>query len=172
MAVAPLFATDMNDLKARLRLSGASASDAKAQIDNATQEARLLLYAELGGALVTLILATAYKDNPVTAEERRRVRAVTVEVLAVRARLIRIMPTIFLDGGTNPIERWNDEAAFRQGTPDIAGADAALSEALEQLKAGEGAVETRGGRALAYEPDELPDLPGATVFPDLRRASA
>jgi len=172
VAVEPLFAVSMNDLRARLRLTGASSVDARAQIDNATQEARVLLYLEIGASLVDEILLTIYEENATTPEERRRLRAVVVEVLAVRCRLAHVMPTIFIDGGTNALERWNDEAAFRLGTIDVRACEEELADAIEQLKRGEATIQPRGGRAAIYGPDEEPDLPGATVFPDRRRASA
>lgn len=114
MAVQPLFITDMNALKAQLRLSGASQSDALAMIDSAVQQARARFYSSLGAVQVTALLAIPYVDNPTTDDGAKRLKANGIELDITKLSLLRSMPILFMDSSGIKREVWNEEGFARR----------------------------------------------------------
>ncbi len=114
-SVRPLFVADRATLTKALRLSQVrSTNDASSQIDEAIRVARTKLYQALGATRVEQVLALATKASPVSADDYTRATANTVETKMVRRELLRVMPLMFMDGA-NPVQSWNEEAAFREG---------------------------------------------------------
>lgn len=172
MAVAPLFAASMTVLKARLRLTGATSADGLATIDQAVLDVRAGFYRRLGAARITEIKTTNDIDAPATNAEILRSVATATEVLWARLKLMRTLPTLFMDASGSQQQRWNDEAGFRsaiqQTEAEIKRLEAELEENLQLLEGTDDIGDESTVHATCLEPDDEPDLPGATVWPSLR----
>ncbi len=173
MSVTPLFLDSMTTLKSKLRLSGASAADALAMLDTIVEEVRIGFYLRLTQARITTILATAYAANPTTDAGYLRALANATEVLWCRLKALRLFPTLIAEGAGNKLQSWNDEGVFRpQGQSDLAAEFTRLETELEnnlEILAGEQTSgDVRTIQTFDGTPDETPDLPGATIFPNFR----
>lgn len=119
MAVAPLFLSTMDDLKARLRLSGVeSTDDAQPLIDGATRRVRTQFYARLGNSQVAKLVAIPSVENPTTNEGILRALAEEVEEKWVWVFLAQRMPLKFFDNSGDDLEQYNQEGIFRSIDPD------------------------------------------------------
>lgn len=107
----------MTTLKAALRLSGASATDASAIIDMAVKTVRVKFYQELGNSRVAAIVAMPHSDNPSTDDEVMRGTAEACETLWVKYRLLQDLPTVFMDGSASVQQQWNEEGLLRDASP-------------------------------------------------------
>lgn len=169
MPIEPLFVSDMDTLKSRLRLSGASSADALAIIDQAVEDVRVRLLSDergLGVDLCVKLRAIAYAENSLDADTIRRTRANSLEVKMVRALLLRRMPTLFMDGSGVVQEVWNEEPITR-ARPDVIAREI---EALEQeiaddLDALLDEEQDSDNDAFVIEPDETPPLAFDTIRP-------
>jgi hypothetical protein len=170
MPVAPLFVADMATLQARLRLSGLAASDGVAQLESVVLDVRQQFYRRLGSGLIATILATSAVDAPTTTAELRRTLADSVEEKWVLAELRRRMPVVFLDGGVGLHQNWQDTGAFHTGQNERE-IDRLIAEVEEGINRLTGEIEDDEGgvNAAAIGPTVAQDLPGATLFPGLRR---
>lgn len=170
MAIAPLFVADMATLKAKLRLSGVSKTDALAIIDGAVEDVRLLLYDStqgLGSTLVAEILAIAYVENATTAEALRRTRANSLESKWVRLLLLRRLPSLFMDAGAVTRDVFNDEpftrSSGRKLLDEIKALEDAIANDLGVLLGEEDSVGLVD--AITFEPDDTPDRPWDSISP-------
>ena len=122
MAVEPLFLTDMDALKGRLRLAGVeTTNDAQSLIDGAARTIRQRFYARLGTARINELLNVAnfpVVENPTTDPEVIRAIADEVEAKWVWTELTRNMPVKFYDNSGDDIEQYNQEGIFRSIEPD------------------------------------------------------
>lgn len=173
MAVAPLFVVDMTTLKTVLRLEGARAAGALAEIDQSVTEARVTFYRRLGKARIDQIKATATVDAPDTNEQILRTLANTVEVAMVRQRLMRLLPMLFMDGSGNRMQLWNEETGFdpasRQGIEkELARLETEIQEGLAVLAGEQDLDDESTVSADTIGPTETTDLPGASIWPGLR----
>lgn len=114
MSVDPLFVQDRETLKAKLRLSGSTSTDAEAILDDAILNARIGFFDSLGSHRINKIKATPLSDNPSTAADIMRARAAIAEVKWVRMLLLRALPSLFVDGSGVALTAWNDEAMIRE----------------------------------------------------------
>jgi len=179
VAVAPLFIASMTILKTRLRLEGASAAGALAQIDQAVEDVTLGFYNKLGAARVATIKATTYTEAPTSNAEILRSLANSVEVKWVRYHLIRVLPNLFMDGSGTRQQTWNDEGVFSTTPNPRSELEKELARLLTEIEDGllllEGEVGVNDGEGTVsvtdIGPSDTPDLPGASVFPALRRSS-
>ena len=77
------------------------------------------------------------------------------------------MPTMFMDGGGNAQEVWNEEAPFRQGQPpeSMKVRLKAEIEADMDILAGDVVLgEEPSWKITNNEPDEVPPFPGDTAY--------
>lgn len=137
--VAPLFVPTKADLRKALRMSKISDdSDALNMIDTAIQTVSVLFYRTLGPARIAALQAIAYPNSPSSDTEYLRVLAATTEIKAVRAQLMRTIPTMFMDGSVAE-KTWQEEAGFRYNPGHLAmrdelkRLDTEIQEALGQL---------------------------------------
>lgn len=114
MAVAPLFVSNMTALKSALKLSGSTQTDTATIIDRAVQEVRLGFFDHLGSTRVTEIGTYSSTDNPSSTEEIARVKAETAEILWVKSKLLRDLPSLFMDSSGNTDQVWNEEGLTRE----------------------------------------------------------
>ncbi len=170
MAIAPLFVADLATLKARLRMTGASESDALSQFDGAVEDVRLLLYDEtqgLGLALVTTLLAIVFVENATTAEALKRTRANSLETKWVRLLLLRRMPTLFMDASAVTREAWNDEPFTRSGgrtlRDEISAIETQIKNDLAVLLGDTGEIGMIS--VILAEADDAADLPFDSIAP-------
>ena len=120
MAISPLFVSDLDLLKSKLRLSGAQEGDATEVIEQAVRDARYFLYDQLGSSLVEELVAIPSSDTPSTENELRRTLAESTETLIVRVELMRVLPTLFLDSAGSAHKAWNEEGITRDsGRGDV-----------------------------------------------------
>ena len=125
MATAPLFVASLDLLKPKLRLSGVpTTSDADDIINEAILIARQKFYRELGGPRITVLKAIVFTETPTTDNQILRAVANSTEVLMVRCELMKMLPSMFMDGNANQNQIFQDEGLFRDTT----------SNQLEQLR--------------------------------------
>lgn len=116
----PLFVTDTATLKARLRLSDATQSDALAILDEAVLRARVRFFRVLGDTRINQLLAVTFTDTPTTDEQAMRALASVVEVKMVYCTLMRLLPNAFIDSAGGVLRAWNEEAPVRErGVEDL-----------------------------------------------------
>ena len=167
MPVAPLFIPDIDTLKSRVRLTGATNLDTSAAIDSALHSARYLFFDNLGSTRISEILGFPRNDNPSTANELIRSKAESAEAVHVRMTLMRTIPTFFLDASNQASQRWNEEALFRssgnQLDSEIERLGVEFLELLTALK-GESSEEASGINVGTIGPAETPPLPGASIW--------
>lgn len=139
--VAPMFVPTKLDLRKALRMSKiGDESDALNMIDAAIQTVSVLFYRSLGADKIAALQAIAYPNAPSSDVEYLRVLAATTEIKAVRAQLLRTIPTMFMDGSV-ATQTWQEEAGFRYNAGAIAmrdelkRLDTEIQEALAQLSA-------------------------------------
>lgn len=171
MPVAPLFVASIEDLKARLRLTGATKSDFSAQLDLALEDVRLGFYDEDGGLGTTRVgelLAISYVENATNATSLLRTRANNLEVTWVRLLLMRRLPTLFMDAGGETLDAWNEEPITRSSRRGLESEIQRLeNEVTDGLAYLGGADEEDLGEVAVtvFEPEITPDLPRASILP-------
>lgn len=166
MAATPLFETDLDTLKSKLRLSQLSeTSDGYALFEEALRSVRVGFIRELTKSRVDTIKATSLVDDPDTDAEVLRVVAATTEVMWVRYTLMATMPTLFMDqGGQDALQVWNEEGAFR--SPSALGFEQRRNALLNEINAnldllkGDTSVGDEAINFFVIEPEETPDPPG------------
>lgn len=162
MSVSPLFVTDIDTLKGRLRLSGSVSSDSVAIIEDAVQKVRIGFYRALGASRITTLLALGEDDNPVTDDGILRATASVTEVMWVRRLLLRTMPVLLLGSQSSDQTAWNQDGLVREaGHGSVEAEINRLKKEIDenlQILAGE---EDDTGDVLASTigPDETPPLP-------------
>lgn len=166
--VQPLFVPSATEMRKALRLSQVpSTNDAVAVIENAMAEARVDLYRSLGSTNVTALLGYASVRSPSSDTEIMRKLAETTEIKMVRVKLMRVMPTMFMDG-SSPAQTWNDEAAFREPGPDrflretIRKLEDEVEKDLEVLNAMAVSVASGVSGTVVYPDSTI--LPGETIL--------
>lgn len=165
MAVAPLFVSDLDTLKARLRLTGVPPGrDAQKIIEDAVLTVRLNFYRAIADTRIDILLGYASTEDPRTASERLRSLAELTEVLWVRKELSETLPHAFMDGGNDLLERWNEEAPFRQSPDDLGDRlMKQINDNLDLLKGDESFGSETRIRGGLIGPDE-PYRPGSSIF--------
>jgi len=136
MSITPLFISSMAVLKARLRLTAAAQSDTLAVLDRAVEETRIEFIYALGESRVTAILAIAYTENATTQAALVRTKANNVEASMVRLRLMRELPSLFMDASGAQNQDWNETSPFaRRNDTDkeIARLESEIAEGLAFL---------------------------------------
>ena len=159
MAVTPLFVSDLDLLKSRLRLSGAQEGDATKVIEQAVLDARVEFYERLGAARVDAIVAFTPSDTPSTDDELTRTLAESTEVLMVRVETMRVLPQMFLDSAGSARKAWNEEGITRDaGRFDtrryIKEMTSRIRQNMERLGSGVKRSEVQGG-ALGPDEDQI-----------------
>ncbi len=174
MATSPLFITDLATLKSKLRLSGvAAASDADGIINEAILTVRAGFYRELGGPLVTSLVALPFTELPVTNDQILRAVANTTEVKWVRAELFRTMPLSFMDGNADQNQVFQDEAMFRdtsqhQLDQERVRLESDIQQNLDLLRGSEDIATEATMRVATISASVTPALPGDTIVPSAR----
>ncbi len=165
-SVGPLFVPDMATLKARLRLTGAAASDALAIIDQAVQQVRVGFYSRLPQFRIDFLRNTASIENPTEKAQVLRALAEQTEVAWVRHTLMQELPTLFIDGSGNTQHIWNQEGMTREIRP--AEKDEMLRRlwnsiisAIDQL--GRDVLDPSTTAASTIGPDKKQPRPGASI---------
>lgn len=170
MAIEPLFLASKDELKSRLRLSGAAQADALAQVDHAIEDVRMHIYDEdrgLGAARVTEILTVSYVENATTSAAMVRTMARSLECAWVRLLLLRRMPMIFMDASAVTQEVWNEEPVTRFGPSGVRQEIERLEQEIQDLLANLGGDEDDAGiGVVVFEPEETPDRPGWSIAPE------
>lgn len=163
--VEPLFLS-MDDLKARLRLSGAASTDALAIIDSAVQKVRAGFMGVVTQSRINQILNTLPVPNATTREEAIRNLATATEVLWVRYILMQELPQLWIDGSGNSSFIWNQEGLTREGVFDTSKEKQKLwkqiQEMLQQLISGE-LLSTTSNDVLVIGASTPQPRPGQTV---------
>ncbi len=168
MASTPLFLADLATLKSRLRLSGVpSGQDAEKIVYEGILRARLAFYRRLGPARVAVLRAISYDENPTDNDSLLRALANTVEVKLVHSTLLDLLPTMFMDGGGNTLEVWNEEAPVRRNdTPEVT-KRRLLDEIEADMEILSGDLqfgEETSWQVTTNVPDTDPPLPGDTAY--------
>ncbi len=174
-----LFAASDAFITARLRLTSVptSSEDTLAIIAQAILEARLDVYRRLGQLVVARILETAEVAAPETDDEIRRTLASSLEVKLVRQRLLRELPSAFMDASGDLDRRWNEETPFREMPRSGAEREAArLAEEIEQgFQMLEATEESPGNERSVFTflstPENPAPLPGESLIPRACRRS-
>lgn len=154
----PLFVSDADALERALRLSAVPdvALDTEEIVNSSILAARIRFYRELGEARVTQLLATPYTDTPSSDDAVLRALAAATEVQMVRCRLMRTLPTTFMDASGDIDHRWNEEAPVRESSveleDEIVRCEAEILDALSQLK-----DPTNGSSKACHSFDGTPD---------------
>lgn len=160
----PLFIANIDELKANLRLSGASTlsgSDFDTLLDQAIRKVRLTFRRRLGQRRIETIQGYAQDSSPVdpdTDHEYYREMAELAEIAMVKLELIYLLPMIFMDAGASNREVYNDEAAFRKAAQeDLRALRSQLKQEIEQNLVGLNALQIDGPRShwfFSVGPDE------------------
>ena len=137
--MSPLFIANVDELKANLRLSGASTlsgSDFDTLLDQAIRKVRLHFRRRLGQARIEAIQAYTQDSSPVSPDENSeyfREMAELAEISMVKLELTYLLPMIYMDAGASNRETYNDEAAFRKvGMDELKSLRAALKLEINQ----------------------------------------
>jgi hypothetical protein len=167
-----LFAQSNIWLQERLRLSSvpASSTDTLAIFTDAIEDARLAFFRRLGADRVSALLAITDVPAPVTNDENLRCLANRVELWLVKVRLLRDLPSAFMDASGDLQRRWNEEAPFREmPSSDREREIARINEDIEQSMQLLAGTESVGEEFNVYTydgtPEETPPLPGDTLLP-------
>lgn len=161
----------------RLRLTSVpeSSEDTLAIIAQAILEARLDIYRRLGRTVVGRLLATAEVAAPETDDEIRRTLASSIELKLVRQRLLRELPSAFMDASGDLDRRWNEETPLREMPRSNAEREAIrLAEEIEQgFQMLEAVDEAPGDERSVYTflstPETPAPLPGDSLIPRRHR---
>ena len=170
--ISPLFVSNTESLRARLRLTGAAAGDALAIIDQAILKVRIGFYSRLPEFRIAALLETESVPNPSNKAEILRCLAEQTEVAWVRHTLMQELPTLFIDGSGSTQHIWNQEGMTREIRP--AEKDEMLRRlwnsivsAIEQL--GRDVLDPSTTTASTIGPDKKQPRPGATIGLDWSR---
>jgi hypothetical protein len=163
VSVAPLFISDRDALKSRVRLSASVNPDTEAAIDTAITKARVVFFDNLGAARVAEIVALVPSDSPTTDDEIIRAKAEIAEALHVRMTLKRELPQFFIDAGAQALQRFNEEGMSRRDP--MANVEKEIEVMAVEFQ---GLLDALGGsspdeessiRVTTFEPDETPPRP-------------
>lgn len=176
----PLFASSTDLVKSRLRLTAVpdTSVDTLAIIDEAISWARLEFYRRLGRAQVADLVAITEVAEPTTDDEIRRTLATHTEIMLVRARLLRELPSIFMDASGDAHKTWNTEALFRERPrssldKEIDRLNVEIEQAMQILE--DDGDESPGDERTIFGFDGTPDdahlnpLPGDSITGSLNR---
>lgn len=172
MAVAPLFVASMDLLKAKLRLSGSSSADAARMIDDAVESVRVGFINHLGEVRVGQLVATAYTENALTAAAILRTKANILEITWVRLKLLRRLPTLFMDASGVQQQAWNEEQGFARDNSTGKEIDRLEDEVLQGLEELAGTSDDGGSMTVeTFGPKEA-WIPGQSIAPSESVAEA
>lgn len=167
MPLTPLFIADRDTLKARVRLTGAVNNDTDVAIDAAIEEARFMFYDNLGAARVAEVVGFPYVENATTTNGLLRAKANAAEAIYVRMKLMRLLPSFFIDATNQTMQRWNEEGlSRRQSGSDLENEIERLTtEFLELLDAlrGNTPEDTSSINVSTIGPIPLPARPGDSI---------
>lgn len=167
MAVEPVFHKTMEDLKAALRLTGATQPDTITIVERVTQEVRVGFYEKLGETRVTEILSFAVEENPTSADPLTRLKAINTETCWVKWRLIHELPVLFMDSSGNVDQAWNEEGLTREASArDLKALAKALeAKVLDALEDLAGVGDSGSARVFTIEPETTPPRPFESLYP-------
>lgn len=119
MATNPVFNTDLEEVKAQLRLTGvAPGSDAQAILESVILQVRSGFYSRLGSARMATLVALPLVAAPTTNDEVLRTIGALCESLWTRCLLLDRLPVVFMDNAGGDAEFMNQEGTFRSITPE------------------------------------------------------
>ncbi len=170
--VNPLFIANIDELKANLRLSGASTlsgSDFDTLLDQAIRKVRLTFRRRLGQQRIETIQGYAQDSSPIdpdTDHEYYREMAELAEIDMVKLELTYLLPMLFMDASAGNREVYNDEAVFRKAAQeDLKALRAQLKGAIDQNLKGLNQLQIEGPnehKFFSIGPDE-PTTPGGSI---------
>lgn len=167
MPATPLFVADLDALKSELRLTGSSSEDAATIIDRAVQEVRVGFYEALGASRVTQLVGYSATLTPTTDDELARSKATSIEVLWTKARLLRSLPSLFMDASGQVDQIWNEEGLTREASSREI--DRAIEKIMAEVRAGlddlDGTVNEGSFHVDVIGPTDRQHRPGETAFP-------
>jgi hypothetical protein len=168
----PLFIANIDELKANLRLSGASTlpgTDFDYLLDQAIRKARLVFRRRLGQKRIETVQGYSQDSSPIdpdTDHEYYREMAELAEIDMVKLELTYLLPMLFMDAGASNREVYNDEAAFRKAVQeDLKALRSQLKAVIDQNLRGLNTLDISGPNAnnfFSIGPDE-PTLPGQSI---------
>jgi len=177
----PLFVTttggvaDLDELKARMRLSGIVVdSNAEQIIHSVLSGVRAKFYARLGITQVAAVVATNPVVSPTTSAQIIRMIAYECEVLMTIVDLMCRLPMVFMDNSSGIDEIYNNEGAFRSMDADTLAAckQSFLTQIEEWLDIIAGDVELGDvggpsrGRAFTQAPQDPKVYPAGSLRSD------
>lgn len=112
MAVNPLFSTRENLLK-MIRMASAADAQTLAVVDMALTEIRLGFFSSLGADRAQQIAGYDTVENPATANEVTKATAMVAESLWLTAKLVEMLPVLFLADSAKVRDQFNDEPLTR-----------------------------------------------------------
>ena len=176
MAAAPLFLATNAILLEKLRLSDMEAGGSgESIVDQAIGRARLDFYRRLGGDLVATLVALTPNATPTTEDEIKRFQAEDLEVMLVRADLLRNLPSLWADSSADAGDVFQGEEAYKANTERVNNELDRLATDIEngwlllEDTVSLGNDDTLNTFASAYDPDLNPTgdrIPGNRFFKD------
>lgn len=113
--IRPLFHDDLEDLKASLRLTGASAKkDVQPVIEDCVRGFKVWLTQRAGFDTIATIAAVPYVDEPTTELQSRRMAARVLEIKWVWVECLARLQTLFADASGAAFQQFNDQGVWRQ----------------------------------------------------------
>lgn len=168
MAATPTFATSLEALKKRCRLSSAKAGDVTDVIDSEVQSAYLRFARDLGISEVARIKAIPYTDAPTTNDGFVRMTAQLTEEKLVTLGLMRRLPMMFLDASASQLSEWQDAPTRPARGPNLEAEIARLESEIAQgmsIMLGETSQgEAPGIRAATIERPTAAPVMGGSAF--------
>lgn len=166
-SINPVFVSDLDTLRSKLRLSGAKQTDALSIINEAIEEVRIGIYDALGVSRVAELQAITYAENPDTADEILRAKANLLESLWCRMILLTRLPQMALDASASLRQAWNEEGLGRDKsgkeiTDEIERLQSKIDELIAALL---GAVVERSTLNVStIGPDGVQLIPGQSMM--------
>lgn len=168
----PVFCPTQEFLRKRLKLGPVTdGTDTDAVVDQATLDVRLELYRHLGTTRVAEIAAGNWSETPDTEAELLRALGATTEINWCRAKLLRTLNPLWMEGSGGSKTGWNETPLARQqGSLEIKSElkrlDKDISAALSILK-GDVAFgnDVLGGEAFLVTSTVTPPKPGQSIWP-------
>lgn len=121
MTTPPLFIADLDELKARLRLSGTqtdAGADIVSMIDDAIRDARVTFRRKMSQDAVETLVGYSSVDEPMTDEEIQRAAAELLEVKLVKVELLQKLRVFFLDNSAHAEDAMQHEGLLRDAQAD------------------------------------------------------
>ena len=174
MQITPLFHTDLDELKAALRLTGSDPNgDVQTVIEDCVRGYKVWMTQRAGFTIISDLQAVTYTDDPSTELEARRMAARVLEVKWVWGECLKRLQTMFADASGAAFQEFNDQGVWRQmdaiDRRSLLKANAREVEDLYCFVVGEmGIGEAESIQTFDGSTDATESYwPGGTVFPCL-----